>query len=244
MSRTLKSKVMGLGTLKNKNDWPEEVKWMKTVSEMKIFGFIVCAKYKDTVNKTWDKVVRGFEQILFSWESRQLETLSQRVEVARTFALSKLYYVAQVLPLPGEHRRRVEKRLSSFIFRGRQERLKLSELENTCGNGGLGLPNLSVKADSLMMKQLCRMMTMENEDSFRMVGYWLGGFLQDTGLGENFPQLAEVGPVSHTMTRNYPLHQHMLDTFMESVTRGEIKNDVPGSYARPLAPKVTARAEA
>ena len=149
----------------------------------------ICSTYQQTLSNTWERVVRGFEQVLFSWESRQLETLSQRVQVARTFALSKLYYVAQVLPLPGEHRRRVEKRLFSFIFRGRQERLKLSEMENTCDNGGLGLPNLSVKADSLMMKQLCRMMTMENEDSFRMVGYWLGGFIQDTGLGKTSPSL-------------------------------------------------------
>ena len=84
--------------------------------------------------------------------------------------------------------------------------INVSELENTPENGGLGLPNISVKADSLLMKQMCRMLSLPNEDSFHMVGYWLGGFLHDTGLGENFPQLAEVGPVSHTMTRNYPLH--------------------------------------
>jgi hypothetical protein len=59
---------------------------------------------------------------------------------------SKLYYIAQVLPLPGQHRRKVESRLSSFIFRGRHERLKLCELENTCEKGELSLPNLSVKA--------------------------------------------------------------------------------------------------
>jgi hypothetical protein len=163
LSRTKKSKVMWLGSLKSKQDWPEEVKWMKTVIEMKIFGCTVCPTYKDTVTKTWNRVVRGFEQVLFSWQSRQLETLSQRVQVARTFALSNLYYIAQVMPLPGEDRRKVESRLSSFIFRGRHKRLKLCEL-------------------------------------------------------------AEVGPVSHTMTRHFPLHQHMLDTFMESVGRGEIKN--------------------
>ena len=37
-------------------------------------------------------------------------------------------------------------------------------------------------------------------------------------------QLAEIGPVSHTMSRRFPLHQHMMDTFMESLGRGEIKN--------------------
>ena len=76
---------------------------------------------------------------------------------------SKLYYVAQVLPLPGEYKRKVESRLSNFIFRGRHERLKLGELENMSENGGLGLPNLSVKADALLMKQFCRMLSLPNE---------------------------------------------------------------------------------
>lgn len=93
---------------------------MKVVTEIKIFGFTICSTYQETLFKTWEKVLRGFEQVLCSWESRQLETLSQRVQVARKFALSKLYYVAQVLPLPEEHRRRVERRFSSFIFRGRE----------------------------------------------------------------------------------------------------------------------------
>ena len=143
--------------------------------------------------------------------------------MAKTFALSKLYYVAQVLPLPDKHKRKVESLLSKFIFRGRHEKMKLSELENSCEKGGLGLPNLSVKANSLLMKQLCRMLTLPNEESYRMLGYWLGSFLKDTGLGGDFPQLSEAGPVSHTMPRNYPLHKHMLDTFLESVGRGEIR---------------------
>ena len=35
LSRTKKSKVMGLGSMKAKVDWPEEVSWMKK------FGFTV-----------------------------------------------------------------------------------------------------------------------------------------------------------------------------------------------------------
>ena len=74
------------------------------------------------------------------------------------------------------------------------------------------------------MKQLCRMMTLPNEDSFSLVGYWLGSFLWETRLGESFPQFAEAGPVSHLLTRHFPLHQYLLETFLESVGRGEIKN--------------------
>ena len=120
---------MGVGQWQGKEDWP--VKYLKVVSEMKIFGFTICPTYQESVKKTWDRVLREFEQVLFSWQSRQLETLAQRVEVAKTFALSKLYYVAQVLPLPNKYRKQVESSLSRFIFRGRHERLQLDELQNS-----------------------------------------------------------------------------------------------------------------
>ena len=140
---------------------------------MKIFGFLIHPTYQETLRKTWEKVVVGFERVLFSWQSRSLETLSQRVEVVKIFALSKLYYVAQVLPLPYKFRSRIESCMSKFIFRGRHERLSLLELENDCEHGGLGLPNISAKADSLLLKQTLRMLSLPKEDSFRHLGYWL-----------------------------------------------------------------------
>merc|ERR1712105_177334 len=94
LSRNEKSKVLGIGTWKDKEDWPQEVNWLKTEKCLKIFGVIICPTYKETLKKTWEKVVIGFEKVLFSWSSRTLVTLGQRVEVAKMFALSKLYYVA------------------------------------------------------------------------------------------------------------------------------------------------------
>ena len=46
--------------------------------------------------------------------------------------------------------------------------------------------------------------------------------MSETGYDENFPELAALGPVSHTMSRSFPLHQHMLDMFLEAVGRGEV----------------------
>jgi hypothetical protein len=168
--------------------------------------------------------LRGFEKVLFSWQSRQLETLAQRVEVAKTFALSKLYYVSQVLPLPAKVAKKINSSLSKFIFRGRHERLQLDELENNCENGGLGLPNIATKADALLLKQMCRMLNQPDEESFRLLGYWLGGFLRETGFDDNFPELADLGPVSLIMTKG-SLHEYMHDTFLEAVGRGEVKRD-------------------
>ena len=71
--------MMGLGLWKDKQDWQDEVKYLKVVTEMKIFGFAICPTYQQTIKKTWERVLRGFDKVLLSWQSRHLETLAQRV---------------------------------------------------------------------------------------------------------------------------------------------------------------------
>ena len=164
------------------------------------------------------------------------------MEVARIFALSKLYYVAQVLPLPAKVTKKINSILSKFIFRGRHERLKLDELENSCEDGGLGLPDIAVKADALLLKQMCRMFNKPDEVSFRLLGYWLGEFLRETDYYDNFPELADLGSVSHTMTRTFPLHQHMLDIFLEGVDRREVKKTNDPGVAVPVQHDAVLRA--
>ena len=133
-----------------------------------------------------------------------MDTLSQRAEVAKTFALSKLYYVAQVLSLNEKYRKQIETSLSNFIFKGRHEKLKLSELENA-DQGGLGLPNIGVKSDCLLL----RMLALLQENCFRLPGYWLRSFRRETGWGENFPAFAEIRPVSHNLSKAFTLHKYM-----------------------------------
>jgi hypothetical protein len=65
LSRNKKSKVMGVGLWKGKQNWPEQVHWMKVVTEMKIFGFTICSTYQQTLKQTWERVVKGFQRVLF-----------------------------------------------------------------------------------------------------------------------------------------------------------------------------------
>ena len=51
------------------------------------------------------------------------------------------------------------------------------------------------------MKQMCRMLSLPSEKSYHLYGYWLGGFLRDTGFDENFPELADLGAVSRTKSK-------------------------------------------
>ena len=214
LSRTKKSKVMGLGKWRRRQDWP--LPWLQTVDEMKILGFRVCPEYTSTQSCTWEAVFRGFQRSLFSWESRAICSLEQKVKVAQTFALSKLWYVAQVLPLPLAYTKKIESALSSFIFRGSPERLKLAELQNPLESGGLGLTCVATKAESLLLRQCLRLLDRPEENCYLHLGYWLGSTLKDV-----FSRLASSGPVCPGLLPRFPLHQAMAEVLQEGLMRNE-----------------------
>ena len=180
LGRDKKTKVMGLGRWRGKLDWPEEVSWINSLTEMEVLGLVICPEYSDTLRRSWEKVFRGFQKTIFAWRSRLLNTLQQRVIAVQTYALSRLWYVAQVLPLPSAMTKRIESLVSSFIFQGRHERLKLAELQNPQKKGGLGLICVATKAECLLLRQSLRILARPELVSNKHLGHWLGLFLRDT----------------------------------------------------------------
>ena len=192
LSRSSKSKVMGLGQWRGKLDWPLE--WLQVVSCLKIFGFHISPTYKQTLELSWDACLTGFRKTIMSWKSRQLSTLLQRVEVLKIFATSKIWYKASALPLPVKFAKKFEAMMGTFLWLGRLERLQLDEIKHPCSSGGLGLPCVSSKADSLFLRQSCRLLTNPKSMQYKHVKYWLGLHLR-----EYFPDMA-AGPHSELVS--------------------------------------------
>ena len=78
--------MVGFGNWVDKQDWP--LTWMKPVKIQKIFGIFICDSYKEMIKVNWDFRFKKFSDAIYSWSPRILDTLQQRVEVIRTFALS------------------------------------------------------------------------------------------------------------------------------------------------------------
>ena len=97
LSRDKKCKIIGFGNWTGKDDWP--IAWLKPVKSLKIFGIFICNSYEEMVKVNWDCRYKKFSDAIFSWSPRILDTLQQRVEVIRIFALSRVYYVAAILPV-------------------------------------------------------------------------------------------------------------------------------------------------
>ena len=97
LSRDKKCKVIGFGGWKNRDVWP--LHYVRTVKEIKVFGVFVMDSYKEMLKRNWSYRFDKFESAVLSWSSRVLETIFQRVEVLKTFALSRIIYLASILPM-------------------------------------------------------------------------------------------------------------------------------------------------
>ena len=98
LSRNSKCKVIiGFGSWARRDVWP--LQWLMIVKTVKMFGIILCNSYRDIVKLNWDHRYKKSSDTVYSWKNRVLVIISQRIEVLRTFALSRVYYVASILPL-------------------------------------------------------------------------------------------------------------------------------------------------
>ena len=142
LSRNKKCKVMGFGNWSDRSDWP--VVWLKPVKSLKIFGIFISNSYRDMVRENWDFRFKKFSDVIYSWSGRILDTLQQRVEVIRLFALSRVYYVAAVLPIKSCMVKKFEALMGKFIwkFSGKILRISIDEIKNKKLEGGLNLPCL------------------------------------------------------------------------------------------------------
>ena len=86
------------------------------MKSMKIFGIFIFDSYDDILKVNWDYRYKKFSDAIHSWSSRILDTLQQRVEVIRIFALSRVFYVAAVLPVRPSMVKKFESLMGRFIW--------------------------------------------------------------------------------------------------------------------------------
>ena len=179
LSRNQKCKIMGFGKWNKRINWP--LKYVQSVQEVKVFGVFLMNSYAQTLKRNWDYRYKKFEQTIFSWSSRVLVSLRQRVQVINVYALSRIYYIASILPLSKTAGKKFERIMGKFIWRssGRILRVSLEELKLPCLRGGLKLACVHKMSNSLLLTQLLRLLKNGDFKSLRSVDFWIGEVLSD-----------------------------------------------------------------
>ena len=195
LSRDKKCKVLGFGTWKDRSIWPLD--YLKVVKEMKVFGIFITDSYRGLLKRNWDFRFEKFHEAINTWSPRVLDTLSQRVEVLKMFALSRIYYVASILPINKTMVTKFEKDMGKFLWTssGKILRVSMEELKNSVEKGGLGLPCISSKCKSLMLCQMLRMLKSGDTKTLAHISYWMGELLGGLDAGLDLGVHSEVVPV-------------------------------------------------
>jgi hypothetical protein len=116
---------------------------------------MVTPVFATSVSASWELVAAGVERVLLEWAARRLPTLRQRARALETFALSRAWYLAQIIPMPPAVASRLRRAVSDFLWKGRLERLALDELHSPLAEGGLRLSAIATRAQALLAKQAC-----------------------------------------------------------------------------------------
>ena len=177
LSRDRKCKVLGLGKWAGREQWPLD--WLQTVQSVKVFGIFISNNYREIISLNWNFRLEKFLRTIMSWSSRRLDTLQQRIEVLRSFALSRVYYVASILPLRQSLVKQFETLIGKFLWKGRILRVALEELKNGYLDGGLNLPCIGTMNRSLLASQCLRLINSGDQKSIAHLDYWMGPVLEE-----------------------------------------------------------------
>ena len=115
LSRGMKCTIIGIGKWKARNLWPLD--YVRTEKEIKICGIFIKDSYRSLIKRNWDYRVGKLSTCMKTWSSRYLPSLRSKVEVVRTFALSRIYYVAAILPINSSVVQKIESLIGNFIWK-------------------------------------------------------------------------------------------------------------------------------
>lgn len=123
--------------------------WLTEKDHVKILGITIGKTFAQTQTKTWDQINLKIMNILYENKWRNISLL-EKVEFIQTFALSKMWYVASVLPIKTCMEQKIMKHINFFLWSGDIFRIAKEKCYLPPEKGGIGLIHLKAKCDALL----------------------------------------------------------------------------------------------
>ena len=137
-----KTEAMWLGAWRSRTDQPYGLTW---VSKMKILGVVFG---HDTESDNWQPKLKKLENYINLWKSRSLSLVGKSL-IINTLRISKLLYLATILPVPNWVISEVNNLIWPFLSGCRMETVSQQSCHQPFLKGGLGIVNFKIKADAL-----------------------------------------------------------------------------------------------
>ena len=155
---TTKSEGMWLGLWKNKTETPFGFRWPR--DPIKALGIFFSYDTNKTNELNFAEKIRNLEKTLNSWKRRNL-TLYGKINIVKTFGLSKLIYNASVnvLAIPEKYIKEIEKLIFYFIWDGKPAKIKKSTIIGEKKHGGLKMTDFNITNKALKVAWIPRLQT-------------------------------------------------------------------------------------
>ena len=139
LSRNKKCLVLGIGSWRNKKSWGLD--YLQPVKEIKIFGIWFMNRYKQMLSTNWSNRIEKLRRTICSWTGRYFDNIKQKIEVVNCFALSRIFYVAALLPITKSALQDINKIVGNFLWNKSWKLLRVAreEIVNSEAKGGLAL---------------------------------------------------------------------------------------------------------
>ncbi|KAH3718266.1 hypothetical protein DPMN_061068 [Dreissena polymorpha] len=163
-----KCTVLLVGKLKQSNVQYKKMKFNWTSDEATTLGITFTNNEKDTVLKNILPKLQNFKNCLKSWHHRKL-TLIGKNTVLKTFALPKLIYVLTVLPNPpNDVMNDIKSAIFNFIWDGKPDKIKRTQLIQSVENGGIQLTNIDSFLNAIKCSWVKRYLDNTNTSKWKL----------------------------------------------------------------------------
>ena len=135
--------------------------------EVKINGIFFQRDREAMINRNVDAAIARMDKHFRNWSRRNLSTLG-KIVLAKTFGVSQIIYVLQLMRLNDSHFKKINAVLYKFIWNKHYlaakapERIKRDIVTNQIINGGLGMLDIVELDESLKLRALSRTLLTEH----------------------------------------------------------------------------------
>ena len=201
------------------------------VKQLHILGIIFTTNFRETIKVNYEKIITSIRGLIKDTILRDF-TLQQRIWYVHSYVLSKVWYVAQILPAKIKHIDTIKRIVASIIWKGELFRIPFNIMCKQKNEGGYELISIKEKCNALYCKEILRSITDDNTFSTHWIKYWINEFSV-----QNPPN--NIGALT-----KYPLVYHSLNLciyneYMQKILLAEEEDEEEEGTAREIQKSTT-----
>ena len=158
-----KTKAMWLGRSVKNKDKPLGFKWVSCPT--RFLGVHLLYDKRGNDYQNFDLKIGELQTNLDMWKMRDL-TLFGRVLIVKSLGISQLIYSASNVDVPNYVIATAKKRLFSFLWKSKRDKIKRVGLYQNYDKGGLRMPNLECMIKALRMAWIPRLLKEGHQNLF------------------------------------------------------------------------------